>query len=291
MRSFRVPRGGVTRLAYSSGSEGLFTGDASGAVHHWDLATGTATRLFTLREPDGEGVTALAVSDDGRLIAAASDPVVGLWDAEANALRRPFQPAPFGRALDLSPDGRALAGVTPDWRPAVWDVAGGTQRLVLPPLALPEAVAFSPDGRRLAIGREYHKLTHVYDVASGQEVARLEQEDIVDRLAFARSGGVLAAGGGSTVRLWDTADWRCRATIRVKRIIVRRLALHPQGTLVATAGDVPVLTLWDAEGRERGRFDWKIGKVLSLAFAPDGMTAAGGSNRNFVVWDVDEAGG
>jgi hypothetical protein len=48
------------------------------------------------------------------------------------------------------------------------------------------------------------------------------------------------------------------------------------------------LSLWDIEGRSRGRFNWEIGKVQALAFAPDGMTAAAGGSRGKVaVWDVE----
>lgn len=47
---------------------------------------------------------------------------------------------------------------------------------------------------------------------------------------------------------------------------------------------------WPAPGLRRQRYNWGIGsKVVSLAFALDGMTAAaGGSNRKFVVWDLEE---
>jgi WD40 repeat protein len=49
--------------------------------------------------------------------------------------------------------------------------------------------------------------------------------------------------------------------------------------------------VWDlATGRERSAFNWGVGRVFSLAIAPDGMTAAaGGSNNEIVVWDLDTA--
>jgi hypothetical protein len=35
-------------------------------------------------------------------------------------------------------------------------------------------------------------------------------------------------------------------------------------------------------------WEWKIGEVNDLKFAPNGMTAAAaGSNRKVVVWDLD----
>jgi WD40 repeat protein len=47
--------------------------------------------------------------------------------------------------------------------------------------------------------------------------------------------------------------------------------------------------LWDvATGKERTCFQWPIGRVYSLAYAPDGFRlAAGGDTGAVVVWDVD----
>ena len=49
------------------------------------------------------------------------------------------------------------------------------------------------------------------------------------------------------------------------------------------------MKFWDAAtGRERASFRWPIGKVFSLAYAPDGLRlAAGGDSGRVVVWDVD----
>ena len=41
-------------------------------------------------------------------------------------------------------------------------------------------------------------------------------------------------------------------------------------------------------GRARAAFNWGVGRLHSLAIAPDGMTAAaGGSKNEIVVWDLD----
>jgi WD40 repeat protein len=47
--------------------------------------------------------------------------------------------------------------------------------------------------------------------------------------------------------------------------------------------------LWDvAGGCERAAYSWRIGRLLSLAVAPDGMTAAaGGDDGTIVIWDLE----
>jgi WD40 repeat protein len=50
-----------------------------------------------------------------------------------------------------------------------------------------------------------------------------------------------------------------------------------------------MVQFWDAAtGEPLREFDWSIGNVTALAFAPDGLTAAAGSDRGqIVIWDVD----
>ena len=63
----------------------------------------------------------------------------------------------------------------------------------------------------------------------------------------------------------------------------------PDGRRILTGAHDGALRVWDAtDGSAVRSFDWQIGPVTAVAFAPDGLTcAAAGLNGNVVVWDVD----
>jgi hypothetical protein len=47
--------------------------------------------------------------------------------------------------------------------------------------------------------------------------------------------------------------------------------------------------LWDtASFREVSRLRWGIGPIRSVAFAPDGMTAAATAGQKAILWDLDD---
>jgi hypothetical protein len=77
------------------------------------------------------------------------------------------------------------------------------------------AVVFHPDGTRIAsAGRD--QMIRLWDVATGQEVARLAgHTSYVKALAFSPNGRTLVSGSGDgTVRLWDTAPLKERYQAR-----------------------------------------------------------------------------
>ena len=155
-----------------------FVGNAGSAatVHEkslvlWDANTGTVDRKLNL----GDGVTAFAVSPDGKAIA--------LHKASG--------------FVEL----RAIPTAELLWRePAVEPGESGQVN----------ALAFSPDGRFLAIGkalsREGHNAT-VRHAATGRPLLTLRgHRGNVNAVAFSRDGKLLATGGADgAVKLWDTS--------------------------------------------------------------------------------------
>jgi WD40 repeat protein len=126
----------------------------------------------------------------------------------------------FG-GLALAPDDDQLAAVERD--PGRAD-ASRTQTLKLLSLstgeiareiALPAGhttrVAFSADGACLAVAvRDTEWSAHVYDTASGRELAAIAtQDNEVRALAFSPDGGGLATAlADTTVIVWDVAHFR-----------------------------------------------------------------------------------
>ena len=174
---------------------------------------------------------------------------------------------------------------------ALWDRERQTVRGIGPPQDFAIILSFSPDSRRLVVGYMDGSLS-IYDPHTGKQDGRPLQTCHSEAISFSPDGSLLAVATGNEVVLWDAASWQRLRAFRTGQAFVRSLAFHPTGCLLATAGDVPTLSLWDVEGRSRGRFNWEIGKVQALAFAPDGMTAAaGGSGGKVAIWDVEDKTG
>jgi WD40 repeat protein len=122
----------------------------------------------------------------------------------------------------------------------------------------------------------------------------------VNGVAFVQGGRQVLTGGHDALRLWDTATGR---ELRRHDLAVRRLAGSPDGRLaLLTRDDVfdHALHVWDVENwREERQLQGHRGKVLAVAFSPDGRRAlSGGGNgwrdvktrtKDFAVrlWDVE----
>ena len=113
----------------------------------------------------------------------------------------------------------------------------------------------------------------------------------VDGIALSADGTRLATIGNRGVTLWDLANGApAREVFRSgkHRRGVTAVACNPTKSVLVTGDTAGQVFLWDDTGRVLTRFDWGLGDVYGLTFAPDGLRcAAADAKGKIVVWDVD----
>ena len=206
--------------------------------------------------PDGyRPVMAMALSPDGRRLAAGSGSEVMMFDVtpEALVLRSKARGhLDAVQSMAWMPDGRSL-------------VTGAFRRLMI----------WQADGlvaRREVISGLTDRITAVQGLPDGRHVL------LADGLA-AQQGVVrmLDTTAGEVVRSWAAHDDTIFA-----------MALTTDGASLATAGGDQLVRLWDvATGKETAQLEAHSTQVLCLAFNADhSQLVTGGADRELKVWDV-----
>jgi len=234
------------------------------ATSIWKLVGGQKVRLWRLDEEGKEKllrtwsgvnqpVAALALSDDGRTLAATSGDRLYLIDTASGKETswKVGPPSCHDPPLVFAPGGRYLA-ICAGRLLRLYELGGKDPHLCweAPDRGL-LCVAFSPDARTLALGSGGELL--LIGRASRKVRGRLKGPPrwSARSLAFTPDGRTLIAGGYSTpdIRFWDTTTFRERGHWDGHIGGEVRVTLSRDGRrLVSAAGDATLL-VWDMAAR------------------------------------------
>jgi serine/threonine protein kinase/WD40 repeat protein len=233
---------------------------------------------------------------DGQTILTwGEDGTTRRWDGRTGAARGVLEQTQGNVFdLDVSPDEALAATAHEDGTVGLLDLrGGGPPRALTGHTANVVQVRFSPDGRRLA-STSADNTTRLWDVASGRELARLDEDGMAAAIWFAPDGATLFTVGQALTQ-WDG---RTGAKVRVldpDASFQRGLAPSADGTLLVSGSGADRLKVWDvARAAVRRELvvalagDRAGSKFVTAtpAFSPDGRWLAAFTSREVGLWEV-----
>jgi WD40 repeat protein/DNA-binding SARP family transcriptional activator len=259
-----VPVAGFA-VAPTPDGRGFAVPDDAGYVDVFDSRT--LTRTDRIPVSPGRQVAAVALSPDGRTVAATTED----GRLRFGDLRHPQRLGPSQAVTDwpvwslaFSGDGHWLATAgdnTPTDPPLeLWDVHSRKRAyttLLSPRTASPTDVTFSPDGTKLAAAMIDPEGATAIEIFSVPQLAQLKTlpADAGTSLRFSPDGRLLVLGDvRGRVWLYDTRTW----TPRGRRLVAHSGAVvtvnfSPDGRTLATTSDDGTTRLWDVpSGRPIG---------------------------------------
>jgi RNA polymerase sigma factor (sigma-70 family) len=294
--------GWIEALTFSADSKVLGTAGTDQTVRLWDRRTGRELLRLQLAERDRP--RAVAISPDGKRLAAASIPspstpqgfevTLRIWDA---ATGREQVKVRFGKlrsapdTVAWSPDGKTVALAGDALR--LLDAATGRQRVLYEGNdTMVCGATFAPDGKTLA-ACYYDGAIRTWETATGKERSSFKiRAPSCQALAFMPDGRHIAsAGSDGYVYISDVLRGTELRRIKVHREGLATVSLSADGKRMATGSWDATTCVWDlARDRELRRIQGPAGGITFAALSPDGKTvaigAANGPNR-VAVWDVD----
>ena len=281
--------GSILSLAASPDGKRLVTSSADAKVKVWELATGKL-------EADLAGVKglvfAVAFSPNGQAVAlGGGDPrgesELKLWDVASRKERMSYKghEGPVF-AVAFAPDGKTVASGGLDQTVRFWNVANGDElRSIRGHKAPIWSVAYDPAGQRIT-SASWDETVKVWDATSPQGFQLLTNVASYST-CFSPDGRFLVMSGGRGLEVVELGASSAPFVVPDYKANDLVVAIAPDGSVLASAGDDQKITLWEVgTWRRIGVLKGHLAKIWHLAFAPDSRTLASEDGESVRFWDV-----
>lgn len=215
----------ATAIAFSNNSQQIFAGLSNGRIQVWESAKGKSLRSWAAHP---EGVTAIALSSDGKIVVSGGDTTLKVWDANTGKLLQTLrltagESQPVLQSIQISPDNQRLAIAT-DRTIQLWNLGTGqllkvavsttAQNQATYGPSLPLSMAFSPDSRLLATLGTDNRI-RLWNASNGARYITVPQQPYpVQALSFSPDGQTfIGRHSNQSVVFWNLSTFLSDRTI------------------------------------------------------------------------------
>jgi WD40 repeat protein/serine/threonine protein kinase len=277
-------RRAVWSLVFIQNGQTLLSGSEDGTVIRWDVAK--RQNVQTLKG-NGGGVRSMAVSPDGKTIAAAGWEArhTKLWDADSGAERATLSGEGVGVYVAFSHNGKSLVTSGREGKLKIWDWDGvsAKERRAMTVNTRFTRFAFGSDDKSLIVTG---KTPAVWDVETGKKTFTYPDfGSEAYAVAVSPDGKTIAFGNQDrNVTLWHGMERQ--SPVHAHRGAVHTVAFSPDGSMLATGGEDKTLRIWKVPAANEPA-TIRSGVVSQAVFSPDGKTlASAGYDKRVRLWDA-----
>ncbi len=252
----------ITTIAWSSDGQTLMIGDASGAIHRFDVTT---LELVCLQPGQGQSVDCLEFSHDGQLLATAGqDGYVRIWQ---------MPPAPIAPELRL-----------------VATLANGSTWI--------DRIAWHPKTHQLAFQCGFE--VQIWDAISNVDAVSqtLQLDATAQDIQWHPQGNLLAIAAQNRIRIWPWPIGPEQPALSLAAPVTA-IAWSPEGEFLAAANLDHTLVVWPWGNDSPWQMRGFPGKVRQLTWSPPPLQVLPSTHQapprlvvtsleGIIIWKKDE---